>query len=138
MVCQRCRCTPFCHRAPALALAAAFVSNFRHQSSKVRRAAGPAVQFRLHGVSLAQLTPVSSSQYLGDPVPLVLGPRFCPSAPVPRSPPPQSASSHRRPPLLPRRRIRAPDVNPPVEFEEQPPEASEQQQGINFEEGKLG
>ncbi|WVZ76154.1 hypothetical protein U9M48_024152 [Paspalum notatum var. saurae] len=28
------------------------------------------------------------------------------------------------------------DVDPPVEFEEQPPEASEQQQGINFEEGK--
>ena len=28
------------------------------------------------------------------------------------------------------------DVDPPVEFEEQLPEASEQQQGINFEEGK--
>ncbi|WVZ96995.1 hypothetical protein U9M48_042566 [Paspalum notatum var. saurae] len=28
------------------------------------------------------------------------------------------------------------DVDPPVEFEEQPTEASEQQQGINFEEGK--
>ncbi|WVZ76678.1 hypothetical protein U9M48_024631 [Paspalum notatum var. saurae] len=28
------------------------------------------------------------------------------------------------------------DVDPPVEFEEQPPEASEQQRGINFEEGK--
>ncbi|WVZ81010.1 hypothetical protein U9M48_028437 [Paspalum notatum var. saurae] len=28
------------------------------------------------------------------------------------------------------------DVDPPIEFEEQPPEASEQQQGINFEEGK--
>ncbi|WVZ84803.1 hypothetical protein U9M48_031790 [Paspalum notatum var. saurae] len=29
------------------------------------------------------------------------------------------------------------DVDPPVEFEEQPPKASEQQQGINFEEGKI-
>ena len=28
------------------------------------------------------------------------------------------------------------DVDLPVEFKEQPPEASEQQQGINFEEGK--
>ena len=33
-------------------------------------------------------------------------------------------------------RVSCVDVDPPVEFEEQPPEASEQQQGINFEEGK--
>ncbi|WVZ48652.1 hypothetical protein U9M48_000073 [Paspalum notatum var. saurae] len=37
---------------------------------------------------------------------------------------------------VPKRIISDRDVDPPVEFEEQPPEASEQQQGINFEEGK--
>ena len=33
-------------------------------------------------------------------------------------------------------RVSCVDVDPPVEFKEQPPEASEQQKGINFEEGK--
>ena len=33
-------------------------------------------------------------------------------------------------------RVSCVDVDPLVEFEEQPPEASEQQQGINFEEVK--
>ncbi|WVZ48706.1 hypothetical protein U9M48_000125 [Paspalum notatum var. saurae] len=55
-----------------------------------------------------------------------------------------STCAHLRRPPVPspalfcrlRRRSQAHDVDPPVEFEEQPPEASEQQQGINFEEGK--
>ncbi|WVZ51681.1 hypothetical protein U9M48_002797 [Paspalum notatum var. saurae] len=33
-------------------------------------------------------------------------------------------------------RVSCVDVDPPVDFEEQPPEASEKQQGINFKEGK--
>ncbi|WVZ52835.1 hypothetical protein U9M48_003855 [Paspalum notatum var. saurae] len=53
-----------------------------------------------------------------------------------RAPSRLAAAARRRPSPLLRRRTRPPDVVPPVEFEEQPLEASVQQQEINFEEGK--
>ncbi|WVZ76137.1 hypothetical protein U9M48_024135 [Paspalum notatum var. saurae] len=59
-------------------------------------------------------------------------PRHRPACARRRRPPPLAAGSLHHVSSA----IEPLDVDPPVEFEEQPPEASEQQQGINFEEGK--
>ncbi|WVZ97560.1 hypothetical protein U9M48_043086 [Paspalum notatum var. saurae] len=98
--------------------------------------AAAVAQFRRSAPSPAKLTLPSASQGLGDLVPPILGAGSRSSSLLREHPPPPSASSSRPASPLSHRHPRALDVDPPMEFEEQPPEASEQQQGINFEEGK--
>ncbi|WVZ97135.1 LOW QUALITY PROTEIN: hypothetical protein U9M48_042690, partial [Paspalum notatum var. saurae] len=134
------------------------ISRRRPQFGRRNPQATAVAQFRRGASSPSKLTLPSASQDLGDPFPPVLGRqdpllgasckhrrhhphplaagrlRCSAAASDPLSP--LEARARRSGDAPPRAKdSAAPDVDLPVEFEEQPPEASEQQQGINFEEG---